>query len=363
MTSDGSDHERPDRRRLRVPAHLAGARLDRFLAEHFPAWSRNQIRSAIQAGDVRVNDRRGRAGQSVAAGDTLEIPVWAKYFAARAQQDAPRAPRRGTPELAIVHEDEHLLVVNKPADMAVHGGAGDVGRLTVMEALRERILAGFGLVHRLDRDTTGLLVLVRGDDARRNIMEAFAGGDGIEKTYEAVVSGAPDADEGVVDAPLRAPGHRARGSKGRAEVDTGRRGRAASTSWQVLERFTRAARLRVTPHTGRTHQIRAHLRHMGHALLVDPLYGMRGALRLRDPRNGRDHHLRRTPLHAAQLALHHPIEGTPMRFEAPLPDDFRQLLELLRVITGRGLKRGGLPPPYAGPLPGERAGGDEVEED
>lgn len=329
----------PERRKARVPGHLAGARLDRFLAEHFPSWSRRQLADAIRAGHVLVNDRRGRPGQTLLAGDELDLPVWTHLFAqGPARPPSPRSPLRVPTAPQVLYRDADLLVIDKPPGMAVHAGAGP-GRATVIDALREDILAGYGLVHRLDRDTTGVLVLVHGAEARMRVIEAFATHGAVTKTYEAIVTGAPEVDEGVVDVPLRAP---PRG--GRAEVDP-ERGRAAVTRWQVVERFTRAARVRVEIDTGRTHQIRAHLRHIGHPLLVDPLYGRRSALRVRDPRDKHDLHLTRTPLHAARLELDHPATGERVAFEAGLPGDMKAVLEVLRVITGRGLKRGGLPPP------------------
>ncbi len=336
---DESEVAPSERRHARVPAHRAGTRLDRFLAESFPSWSRNRLADAIRDGAVRVNGRKARPGQLVEAGDELDLPVWARLFA---EEDA--RPKRAAPDLKpaaaprVLHRDDVLIVIDKPSAMSVHGGAGP-GRATILESMREDILAGYGLVHRIDRDTTGLLLLVRGEEARRAMIAAFAERGRIVKTYEAIVSGAPDADEGTIDAPLRAP---PRG--GRAEIDP-RRGRPARTRYVVVERFTRAARLRVELDTGRTHQIRAHLRHIGHPLLVDPLYGGRRALRIRDPRDGRDLRLTRMPLHASRLEFDHPGTGERVAFDAPLPGDMKAVLEVLRVITGRGSTRGGLPPP------------------
>lgn len=359
MTSplDPADQPADDRRHARVPGHLAGARLDRFLAEHFPSWSRRQLMEAIREGHVLVNGRKGRPGQRVEAGDELDLPVWTKHFA-----DVEKRPRRTGPdmrppaEVRVLHRDETLLAVDKPAGMAVHGGAGP-GRPTILDALRDEILSGYGLVHRLDRDSTGVLVLCRGEEQRRKLIAAFAEPGRVQKTYEAITSGAPEEDQGVIDAPLRAP---PRG--GRAEVDP-RRGRPARTRYTVMERFTRAARVRLELDSGRTHQIRAHLRHIGHPLLVDPLYGGRRALRIRDPRNGRDLHLTRTPLHAARLELDHPTTGERMAFEAPLPGDLKAVLEVLRVITGRGSTRGGLPPPPGPGQPPRRGRGRRAQEE
>ncbi|MGE0191323.1 MAG: RluA family pseudouridine synthase [Planctomycetota bacterium] len=353
---DPADQPADDRRHARVPGHLAGARLDRFLAEHFPSWSRRQLMEAIREGHVLVNGRKGRPGQRVEAGDELDLPVWTKHFA-----DVEKRPRHTGPdmrppaEVRVLHRDETLLAVDKPAGMAVHGGAGP-GRPTILDALRDEILSGYGLVHRLDRDSTGVLVLCRGEEQRRKLIAAFAEPGRVRKTYEAITSGAPEEDQGVIDAPLRAP---PRG--GRAEVDP-RRGRPARTRYTIMERFTRAARVRLELDSGRTHQIRAHLRHIGHPLLVDPLYGGRRALRIRDPRNGRDLHLTRTPLHAARLELDHPTTGERMAFEAPLPGDLKAVLEVLRVITGRGSTRGGLPPPPGPGQPPRRGRGRRAQE-
>ena len=156
MTSPLEPAERPadDRRLARVPGHLAGARLDRFLAEHFPSWSRRQLMDAIREGHVKVNGRKARPGQRVEAGDELDLPVWSKHFA-----DVDKRPRRSGPdmratsEVRVLHRDETLLVVDKPAGMAVHGGAGP-GRATILDALRES--GGFAIAVDDDAIVAGL---------------------------------------------------------------------------------------------------------------------------------------------------------------------------------------------------------------
>ena len=164
---------------------------------------------------------------------------------------------------------------------------------------------------------------------------------GIEKTYEALVDGAPEPAQGEIDLPLTAPGY-----KGRATVDT-EMGRPSRTRYAVVESFAEASRLRLELLTGRTHQIRAHLAAIGHPLLVDARYGNRGGWKLNDPRGKLDAHLRRTPLHASRLKLPHPRTGRPVEVEAPLAPDIRYALEVLRVDAGR--RRG---PPDEG-RPGE----------
>jgi RluA family pseudouridine synthase len=333
-----------DRRRATVPRRGEGVRLDRFLADCFPQYSRRQLVEAVKAGLVGLNGRKARAGAVLQEGDRLELPIWSKVLPALEHRRS-RAQLRGRPvtEVVELYRDADLLVVSKPAGVPVHGGAGQEDVRTLIDLLREDVLAGYGLVHRLDRDTTGVIALVRGEALRAETMRLFAEGDGaVKKIYEAIVSGVPSPPEGEVDLALVPPGH-----GGRALVDA-ERGKPARTLYRTLETFVRAARLEVEPLTGRTHQIRAHLRAIQHPLLVDPLYGGRKAWRLPDPRGERHMHLRRTPLHARRLTLPHPRTGVPLTVEAPLPEDMRYALEVLRVVTGRGRKRGGLPPVSGG---------------
>jgi RluA family pseudouridine synthase len=334
-----------DRRVATVPRHGEGDRLDRFLARCFPAYSRRQLGLAIRAGLVRVNEQRGRAGAVLHEGDRLELPIWSQVLPALERVRASTQSRgRALTAVEELYRDDDLLVVAKPAGVPVHGGAGQEGVKTLIDHLREDVLAGYGLVHRLDRDTTGAIALVRGEDLRRETMRCFAEGDErVQKVYQAIVSGVPDPDTGRIDLPLSPPGHH-----GRAAVDEAH-GKEAHTRYVTLERFVRAARLEVVPLTGRTHQIRAHLAAIGHPLLVDPLYARRRAWRIPDPRGERDMHLRRTPLHARRLTLPHPRSGEAVTVEAPLPEDMRYALEVLRVVAGRGRKRGGLPPTHREP--------------
>lgn len=329
-----------DLRRAHVPARSHGQRLDRFLAEHFPLYSRKQLSQAVRAGLVRVNGRVARPGTTLNSGDELELPVWSRALPALAEErESLRRRTRTEGGVRVLHRDEDLLVADKPAGLATHGGAHVAPGATLLDALRDAVLAGFGLVHRLDRDTTGAIALVRGEEARRRTAEAFADPDsGVEKVYEAIVSGVPEPHEGEIDLPLAPPGH-----GGRARVDEAH-GKPARTRYRVVEAFGRAARIEVEPLTGRTHQIRAHLAAIGHPLLVDPLYGERAACRIPDPRGRRDARLVRTPLHARRLVLPHPRTGERFVVEAPLPNDMRYALEVLRVAAARGRKRGGLPP-------------------
>jgi 23S rRNA pseudouridine955/2504/2580 synthase len=346
-----TDDTPSDRRIALVPRRGEGARLDRFLARSFPSYSRKQLGQAIRAGLVRVNRRVARPGTVLAEGDELELPVWSQVLP-KLDADRARHRRQGRAPTEVVelYRDEDLLIVSKPAGVPVHGGARGGATTTLIDLLREDVLAGYGLVHRLDLDTTGAIALVRGDALRAETMQRFAAADGeIHKTYEAIVSGTPEPAAGVIDLPLAPPAHR-----GRARVDEAE-GKPAQTRYATVESFVRASRLELVPLTGRTHQLRAHLLAIGHPLLVDPRYAGRRGWRIPDPRGEHDARLRRTPLHARALTLPHPRTGEPVTVTAPLPDDMRYALEVLRVVAGRGRKRGGLPPVPREGGPGERA--------
>ncbi len=350
-SSPKGDHE--SRRVAHVPAHCDGQRLDRFLVEHFPRYSRKTLQRVIRAGLIRVNAQRGKPGTVLRGGDYLELPVLSEAVEQlKAQREQSRTKGHVADDIVELYRDDDLIVINKPAGVAVHGGASHTPQATIIDRMRTDILAGFGLVHRLDRDTTGALALVRGKDARNNMMALFASdrlegdsspldgaGRAVTKQYTAIVSGQLDPRDGVIDLPLSPPVGRRR----RTHVDH-EQGKAALTEYQTEEVFTRASRLTLSLRTGRTHQLRAHLQARGAPLLVDPLYGGRRSLHIRDPRRQRDLYLKRTPLHASRLVFPHPTCDELVDVAAPIPEDMRYALELLRVITGRGLKRGGLPP-------------------
>jgi 23S rRNA pseudouridine955/2504/2580 synthase len=324
-----------DKRYAHVPARNAGQRLDKFLVEHFSHYSRRKVMQVLKTGAVRVNGRAARAGQVLASGDRLELPVLheAVQHVQEERAHAREAQHVEAQKLTELYRDEDLLVVNKPPGLAVHGGAGLIGEHTLIDELKVDILDGFGLVHRIDRDTSGVVALVKGDDLRAATTARFAADDGgIEKRYEALVRGVPEPAEGVIDLPLAPPGHR-----GQARVDE-RTGKPALTRYRTAEAFLGAARLEVEPVTGRTHQIRVHLAAIGHPLLVDPLYGGRGGDKVIDPRGIADAHVRRTPLHAARLVLPHPRTGERIEVRAPLPPDMKYVEELLRIAAGRARK-------------------------
>ena len=306
-------------RELRLPPEAAGRRLDQALAEAMPEFSRSRLRRFIDAGHLTVDGGLPRPRDIVAGGErvALDAPV----------EDAVEPLAQALP-LAIAYEDESVIVVNKPAGLVVHPGAGNRDR-TLQNALLAHDpglakLPRAGIVHRLDKDTTGLLIVARNEAARESLTEALAA-RGIEREYQAIAVGVMTAG-GTIDAPIdRHPVDRVR-----MAVRTG--GREAVTHYRVIERFRRHTWVRVMLETGRTHQIRLHLSHAGYPLVGDQVYGGRLAI----PRGAapalatalRD--FRRQALHAAKLSFPHPEGGRTVEVSAPLPADFLALIAALR---------------------------------
>lgn len=244
--------------------------------------------------------------------------------------------------LAIVYEDDAILVIDKPAGLVVHPGAG-VRSGTLVHALLHHAPAIAtvggatrpGLVHRLDRQTSGLLVAAKTERAYRALVEAMRRRE-VRRVYAALVWGDPREDAGTIDGAIgRDPRTRTR----MAIVTRG--GKPARTHWRVRERFGPASLLDVTLETGRTHQIRVHLAHVRHPVVGDPTYGGRDRKQLSAPGSERSLHaavlegLPRQALHAAELALAHPVTGEPLRFTSPLPQDIIRALELLRAYVAK----------------------------
>jgi 23S rRNA pseudouridine1911/1915/1917 synthase len=319
----------PTIERLQVDAREAGERLDRFLAVRLPSLSRTRAAELIAEGRVRVDGRPQRRSHRIAAGETVEIEV------------APRPPLEATPEalpIEILFEDEDIIAVNKPAGMVVHAGAGNA-RGTLVNALlfRYGALSGAGgalrpgIVHRLDKDTSGVLLVARNDAAHAALAAQFSGRQ-VRKTYIALVQGKLERTSGSIGLPI------ARDPQRRTRMTTRRKqGREARTDWRVLARIDGYTLVEVELHTGRTHQIRVHFSALGHPVAGDTLYGA-----AREPRAGKQalEPLGRNFLHAARIIFEHPRRKEPVEIRAPLPAALRDwLLRLARAGgTGTGEK-------------------------
>jgi 23S rRNA pseudouridine1911/1915/1917 synthase len=291
-----------------VPRALGGLRLDQALARLFPQYSRNRLQVWLAAGHIRLDGVRGEARQAVRGGERVDL----------APPPAPDAtPRAQRMPLAIVYEDADLIVIDKPAGLVVHPGAGVPDR-TLMNGLLAYCpaLAGVpraGIVHRLDKDTSGLLVVAKTVEAQSGLARQLESRS-MRRVYLAVVQGDPPTS-GMIDAPV------GRDTRARTRMAVTRRGKDAVTRYRVLERFGHAALVECRLESGRTHQIRVHFQHIRHPLVGDAVY-----------RRGTRHGLAfgRQALHAVELSLLHPRSGKTMTWQAKPPADFQRLLKSLR---------------------------------
>jgi len=306
---------------LRVVEADAAARLDAHLAAQIPDWSRARIQRLIEDGDVLVNGRVVKSSYKLRAGDVIEVELITSPVEAFTPQPIP---------LEIIYEDETLVVVNKPAGLVVHPGAGIAsGTLANALAFHFQKLSSRagqmrpGIVHRLDKDTSGLIVVAKTEEAHEKLSEQFRTRE-VFKSYVALVHGRLKADSGRIEQPI------ARDARHRTRMAVVRGGRPALSLYSTRRSFERFTLLDVEIKSGRTHQIRVHLQWLKHPVVGDETYG-----------GGRDKtipevrvraavaRLGRIFLHAEQLSFHHPQTGEKLKFHAPLPQELTDLLEAL----------------------------------
>lgn len=294
-----------------VPVTSSRDRLDRYLATFVPETSRAQIQRWITGGHVRVNGNPARASQHVAPGEKIDVEI------------PPPEPMKLEPDesitLKVLYEDKRLLLVDKPAGLVVHPAPGHPSGTLVNALLAHgrkfSQMAGLlkpGIVHRLDKDTSGILLIAKDDEAHRRLSAQFAEAR-VKRVYLAIVQGIIQQQEGTIDAPLG----RHRTHRQKMAVQPEGEGRHAVTRYRVLERFKKATYVQLLPQTGRTHQLRVHLAHIGHPILGDLRYGVQAGLS-------------RQALHAHRLGFYHPADERFLEVVSDLPVDLQQALECLR---------------------------------
>jgi 23S rRNA pseudouridine1911/1915/1917 synthase len=316
----------PETHEFRVPAEATGRRLDAWLAEQMPPHSRSEIRRCIDAGLVSVNGEREKASHPLRAGEIIRVQI---------PSAAPALPEAEEIALDVVFEDEHLIVINKPPGLVVHPGRGNLTG-TLVNALLHHCpdITGVGgvrrpgIVHRLDRGTSGLLVAAKDDRAHTALSAALKRRE-VHRRYDALAWGGDIPERGVIEAPI------GRDPRNRLRMAVRPGGRSAVTHFEVTRRSALVCRLSLRLETGRTHQIRVHLRHLRHPVVGDELYG--GLSNSWISRLQREdsaaaaavRRLARPMLHAGGLAFAHPITGESLDFQASPPADFRRMARRL----------------------------------
>jgi 23S rRNA pseudouridine1911/1915/1917 synthase len=308
---------------VRLDAAHAGWRLDRALALAVPTLSRERLKALIRSGAVETGGQVVRdPATRVRGNESLSVAVPEPQPAHNVPQDIP---------LKVVFEDEHLLVVDKPAGLVVHPAAGNLDG-TLVNALLHHCagnLSGIGgvarpgIVHRIDKDTSGLLVVAKTDVAHEGLAKQFAA-HSIDRRYLALVSGVPKASHGTVDAPLA----RSATNRKKIAIVEGQRGKRAVTHWKRLQVLRDAALVECRLETGRTHQVRVHMASIGHPLLGDPVYGGSGKTHGKLLREFGFH---RQALHATELGFVHPVTRSRLSFSSPMPADMQELFNALGV--------------------------------
>jgi len=303
----------------------AGKRLDAYLTEQIGGWSRSRLQRLIENGDVLVNEKEAKASYRLRESDEIDVDLTEAPVAKFEPEDIP---------LDIVFEDEYLAVINKPAGMVVHPGAG-ISSGTLANAIAWHFRSEetppeggtqnrIGIVHRLDKDTSGLIVVAKDEQTHEALAEQFRARQ-VSKSYVALVHGSPRDNSGTIDRAI------ARDRWHRTKMTVARSGRVALSIWKVRQRFEKFTLVDVDIKTGRTHQIRVHLASINHPVVGDATYnegrdntiadvGIKNAIRI----------LNRFFLHAERLAFTHPNTGERMEFEQPMPDELSGFLEQIR---------------------------------
>jgi len=310
---------------LQVGNSIKERRLDKYLHSRFANLSRVMIQKQIGAGAVRVNGKIVKSSFKLSPGDKIDLTLPELPSKEIQPEDIP---------LNIIYEDSHLIIINKQADMIVHPARGNT-RGTLVNALvyySDKLSSGLGefrpgIVHRLDRDTTGVMVITKNDTAQWKVAKQFEHRQ-INKSYLAIVHGTPELTRDRINAPLGIHPRMREKYAVRPE-----KGKEAITFYEVLESFRGFSLLKLTPKTGRTHQIRVHLSYIKHPIVADDMYG--GKLvypwQLADAEpSPQDPIISRCALHASTLEFKHPTTSETMKFEAPLPEDMQNLLDILR---------------------------------
>jgi len=308
---------------VRLAPAYAGWRLDRALAAAIPTLSRERLKTLIRSGAVEAQGKAVRDPAIKVRGDeSLSVAVPEPTEAHNVPQNIP---------LTIAFEDEHLLVVDKPAGLVVHPAAGNLDG-TLVNALLHHCggsLSGIGgvarpgIVHRIDKDTSGLLVVAKTDVAHVGLARQFAA-HSIERRYLAIVAGVPRTSHGIVDAPLA----RSATNRKKIAIVEGKRGKRAVTHWKRLDVLRDAALVECQLETGRTHQVRVHMASLGHPLLGDPVYGRAGKTH---GKLLKDLGFHRQALHATELGFIHPVTKSRLSFTSPMPPDMQELFNALGV--------------------------------
>lgn len=315
---------------LTVEARAHGWRVDHYLARLYPNYSRELFKKGIEQGAVLVNGLPVKSSRRLRVNDVLAVRLPQLPDSSLPPEDIP---------LDVLYEDDALVVINKPPGMIVHPGKGNYGG-TLAAALQfhfDRLsdIAGKtrpGIVHRLDRDTSGVLVIAKDNQVHHRLSAQFEQRE-VRKEYRAIVWGRVDFQSDWIETHM---GVHPRVREKMMVCAPGGNAREAVTFYEVLERFRRFTSLRLLPRTGRTHQLRVHMQHLGHPIIADRAYGGREALRRSDlglPAESAESDvlIGRQALHAFRLEFRHPQSGQPLAIEAPLPDDMQRTLDALRA--------------------------------